>query len=277
MSRILVTGASGTVGQPLVERLRQRGAEVLRATSKRHHAADQTFLDLTDHRSFAPALAGVSRAFVLTPPGFTHQDQLVEPLIEQAARQRLEKLVLMTAMGVDADPTAPLRKAELLLEQSGVPFVVLRPNWFMQNFNSYWLAGIRHAGEIQLPAGTAKGSFIDARDIAAVAAEVLTSDTYRNVHFDLTGNAALDHGEVAGLLARVSGKPIRYRDVSPDEMRSTLQQAGLPPEYAELLLTLLGHFRAGYAERVTAAVPQILGRDAISFEQYASDYRQAWA
>jgi uncharacterized protein YbjT (DUF2867 family) len=83
--------------------------------------------------------------------------------------------------------TAPLRKAERHLEASGLAYNVIRPNWFMQNFNTFWLHGIQTAGQIFLPVGQAKGSFIDARDIAAVAAVLLTSDAFDNRDFDLTG------------------------------------------------------------------------------------------
>lgn len=276
MSRILVVGASGTVGSELSRLLATQGETVLKATSRAPVAADQVQLDLLTQAGPKAAFAGVDRAFFLVPPGHVNQDVLLAPLIDEAKARGLKKVVLMSAMGANADENAPLRKAERLLEASGLAWNVIRPNWFMQNFNTFWLHGIQTAGQIFLPVGAAKGSFIDARDIAAVAARLLTSDTYANRDFDLTGPRALDHTEVAAILTQATGKAIGYTEITPDAMRQGLLGAGLPPAYAEFLLVILGYFKAGYAERTTDAVLQITGRVPRTIEQYAKDYRASW-
>jgi uncharacterized protein YbjT (DUF2867 family) len=155
----------------------------------------------------------------------------------------------MTAMGVDADPAAPLRLAERHLEASGLAWNVIRPNWFMQNFHTFWRPGIVEAGAIRLPTGRAKGSFIDARDIAAVAAALLQRADLAHGAWDLTGREALDHDEVAAILTATLGRPIRYEEVPPDAMRGGLLAAGLPPAYAEGLLAILAAFAQGHAAR----------------------------
>jgi uncharacterized protein YbjT (DUF2867 family) len=126
----------------------------------------------------------------------------------------------------------------------------------MQNFHTFWLQGIVTQGKILLPVGTAKGSFIDVRDIAA-AAVLLTSDTLANRDFDLTGPEALDHDQVAAILSRESGRRITFQDIPPAAMVDGLIGAGLPRPNAEFLVMLLGFFKAGYAERTTDAVAQI--------------------
>ncbi|MEY3251132.1 MAG: azoreductase [Pseudomonadota bacterium] len=161
-----------------------------RATSRAPTAPDQAQLDLVTHQGLKHAFEGVDRAFLLAPPGHVNQHELLGPLIEQARAQGLDKLVLMSAMG------APLRRAGLQLEASGVPFNVIRPNWFMQNFHTFWLAGIRDAGTIFLPAGCAKGSVIDARDIAAVAAALLSS--HAPIAFERYAEEHRAHGQVRG-------------------------------------------------------------------------------
>ncbi len=276
MAQTLVIGANGTVGSALVKLLQDQGHAVRRATSRPATQPGDVHLNLVTGEGRTQAFAGVERAFLLSPPGFTNQDALLNPLIDAARAQGLRKVVLMSAMGANADPNGPLRQAELHLEQSGVPYNIIRPNWFMQNFNSYWLQGILVQGKILLPAGKAKGSFIDARDIAAVAAALLSRSDLNNRDFDLTGGVALDHDQVAAILSRETGRSIGYQEVTPEAMREGLLGAGLPPDYAEFLLVILGFFKAGYAERVTDAVQTITGRAPITFEQYAKDYRQAW-
>ncbi len=277
MTTTLIVGASGTVGSELATRLATAGHTVRRATSRAPTAPDQVQLDLLSHRGLAHAFEGVDRAFLLAPPGHVNQHELLGPLVEQARAQRLDKVVLMTAMGANADPSAPLRRVELQLEASGLPFNVIRPNWFMQNFHTFWLAGIRDHGTIFLPTGNAKGSFIDARDIAATAAALLDGHAHDGADFDLTGARALDHHEAAAILSKAAGRPIAYQDITPEAMLEGLLGAGLPRPYAEFLNLILGYFKAGYAERTTDAVERLTGRAPIAFEQYAQDHRAHWA
>ena len=276
MPTTLIVGASGTVGSELARRLSAAGHNVRRATSRSPTAPDQVQLDLLTHHGLAQAFAGVDRAFLLAPPGHVNQHELLGPLVEHARQQRLDKLVLMTAMGANADPAAPLRRVELQLEASGLPFNVIRPNWFMQNFHTFWLAGIRDHGTLFLPTGTARGSFIDARDIAAVAAALLGGHAHDGADFDLTGAEALDHHQVAAILTQAAGRPITYQDITPEAMLEALLAAGLPRPYAEFLVLILGYFKAGFAERMTDAVERLTGRAPISLAQYAADHRQAW-
>ena len=277
MSNILVVGASGTVGSELARLLAAQGESVVNVTSREPTAANQVQVDLVSRTGLHEAFEGAGRAFLLSPPGHANQDELLAPLIDEARARGLKKVVLMSAMGANADDNAPMRKAEKRLEASGLPYNIIRPNWFMQNFNTFWIQGILQQGKIFLPVGTAKGSFIDARDIAAVAAKLLTSDAFANRDFDLTGPAALDHDTVGAILSRETGRTITFQDIPPAAMLDGLLTAGIPRPYAEFLIVILGFFKAGYAERTTDAVAQILGRAPGAFEQYAKDYRAAWA
>lgn len=277
MSRILVVGASGTVGSELSRILVAQGHTVVKTTSRQPTAADQVRLDLVSQAGLKAAFERIDCAFFLSPPGYVTQDALLAPLIDAAKAHGLQKVVMMTAMGADADEQSPLRKAERRLEASGLNYNIIRPNWFMQNFNTFWLPGIQTAGQIFLPVGAAKGSFIDARDIAAVAARLLTGAEFANRDFDLTGPRALNHSEVAAILTQVSGKVIGFTDITPEAMLQGLLAAGMPRDYSEFLVLILGYFRAGYAERTTESVQQITGQAPRSLEQYAKDYRASWA
>ncbi len=277
MSTILVVGASGTVGSSLVSLLIAAGHTVRRGTSRAPEAADQVHIDLAQRQGLEQALSGVDGAFLLSPPGHANQHELLNPFIDAAGKHHVRKIVLMTAMGADADESSPFRKAERHLESSGLAYNIIRPNWFMQNFETFWLQPILEQGKILLPAGTAKGSFIDARDIASVAAALLTSAKHDNQAFDLTGSGALDHDQVASIISRESGRAVEYVDIPPDALRTPLVQAGLSPDYVNSLLVILGFFKLGYAERVTDAVKQITGSDARLFAAYARERRAVWA
>ena len=276
MNRILVVGANGTVGSELVKLLRKAGADVVAATSKAPTGPAQVHLDLATGAGVEQAFDGVDRAFFMAPPGFTNQHEILAPVIDAAARHKLRRVVLQTAYGANAADTNPMRLAELQLEGSGVPYNILRPNWFMQNFNSYWIEGIVKANAIRLPVGDARTSFIDARDIAASAAALLLGEAHQNQAFDLTGGEALTHAEAAAILSGATGRPIAFEDITPEQMLQQLLAAGLPEPYARFLVVILGVLKEGHAAAITDAVHRLTGRAPIGFAQYARDYRTAW-
>jgi uncharacterized protein YbjT (DUF2867 family) len=275
MSTFLVVGASGTVASEVARLLETAGHHVRRGTS--HEAGPgQVHLDLVKGTGFEAALAGVEAAFAFSPPGYTNQDELLVPFWAASLRAGVRKVVMMSAMGADASEEAPMRKAELALERSGLTWNIIRPNWFMQNFHTFWLHGITARNAIQLPVADARTSFIDARDIAAVAAVLLTTTAQENKAFDLTGSASITHAEVATILSGVLGRAIRFEDVTPEEMRPVLVAAGLPADYSEFLLMILSYQKAGYAERTTPHVQAITGAPPRTFAQYAQDFRSAY-
>lgn len=184
----------------------------------------------------------------------------------------------MTAMGVEhAPPEAPFRKTELLLETSGLNWNIIRPNWFAQNFNTFWISGILKDQKIYFPGGDAVVSFIDARDIAKVASNLLTSDNFNNQAFALTGPTAINHSEVAKILSKVTGSSITYVNITADDFKKGLLGAGLPEDYADFMNYIASALRDGYAAPVTDSISKITGKSALSFEQYANDHKAAWS
>lgn len=275
---ILVVGASGTVGSELSTLLEKQGYRVRATTSKpvNDNSNAKVHVNLATGEGITKAFEGVDKAFFLSPPGFADQYAMLSPLIQEAKRRGLKKVVLMSAMGANASDDTPFRKAEIELEKSGLAYNIIRPNWFLQNFNTFWIQGIREQGKILLPAGNAKVSFIDARDIAAVAAKLLTSDEFNNKDFDLTGPQAVDHAEVADAITKATGKKVSYQEIKPEELRAGLLSAGLPKDYVDFLLLIMGFLREGYSAGVTENVKKITGTAPRSLAAYAQDYKASW-
>lgn len=269
------------VGSALVSELSKAGYRVRAATSRpsevgRKENVEKVLVNLVTGEGLHGAFEGVSRAFFLSPPGHADQYALLSPLIQEAKRRALKKVVLMTAMGANAVETAPFRRAEIELEKSGLNYNIIRPNWFMQNFQTFWIHGIQTAGKIFLPAGDAKVGFIDARDISAVTAKLLTTDTFNNRDFDLTGPASVNHADVAQELSRVSGKQISYQEISTEDFLAGLLGAGLPKDYALFLQMIMSFLKQGYSAATNDNVKTILGREPIGLKTYAEDNKQAW-
>ncbi len=273
---ILVVGASGTVGSELTKILQQSGHTVRQATSKSPSTGEQVHLNLVSGEGLSEAFAGVDKAFFLAPGGYTEQEKLIKSLVLQAQKSKVKKVVFMSAMGANANPESGLRKAEIAVEGSGLVYNIIRPNWFMQNFQSYWVHDIRSQGKILLPAGDAKVSFIDTRDIARVAAKLLTSSEFDNQAFDLSGPAAINHQEAATALSKASGKDIVYAEISPADLKTKLISVGLPPDFVEVFDSLFGFLRLGYSSQVTDAVKTITGSEPLNIDEFAHDYKAAW-
>ncbi len=273
---ILVVGASGTVGSELVRLLKVAGHNVKATTSKTPQTKEQVKIDLLTGVGIKEAFDGVDRAFFMSPPGYADQHQILSPLIQEAKRRGLKKVVLMTALGANAVETSPFRKAEIELEKSGLHYNIVRPNWFMQNFNSFWIQGIREQQKILLPVGQAQVSFIDARDISEVIATLIINEKFNNKAFDITGSESLDHHEVANMISLATRKNIIYQEIDPQVLKSSLLKAGLPEDYADFLLLILDFLRKGYNAHVTNGVKDVLGREPRTMRNYVEDYKSMW-
>ncbi|EYD76875.1 hypothetical protein Rumeso_01525 [Rubellimicrobium mesophilum DSM 19309] len=271
--RILVLGATGTVGAPLVAELVARGERV-RAASRRATevpGAEAVRFDHFDPSTHEAAFEGVDRAYVLMPSGHLNVVETLGPIMDLAARKGV-KVVFQSVFGVEADDSIPYRQVELRLERSGVPFVILRPNWFMDNFHTYWGESIRRQGVVAVPAAEGRTSFIDARDIALAAAAALTSDRFDGRAFNLTGPEALSHHEAAAVLSAALGRTVTYRPVDDETFVGIMTQAGVPEDYARFLAAIYYPVREGWASAVTGAVAELTGQEPRDLRAYARDH-----
>lgn len=173
-------------------------------------------------------------------------------------------------------PIAQLhRPVEEALEAAPVTWTFLRPNFYMQNFSRQMAAGIR-AGVIAQPVSRAPISFVDARDVAGVAATVLTSGGHDGRPYDLTGPRALTFEQVAETFSGALGHSVRFDPRSDEQARAGMLDRGLPPFYADALIDVSRAYRDGGAQRVTAAVEELTGRPPRSLEQFIADHRAAF-
>lgn len=274
MNTILVTGSTGKVGRIVVEELKRAG-EPVRAATRTPAGPDAVELDWHNPATFQPALAGVDRVFLMSPSSEAYPKDLLSPFLQQAADGR-RKIVLMSEGTTHENDDSPLRPLEIAVQSCGSPYVVLRPNWFMDNFHTYWLEPIRQAGVLPLPAEDSRSAFIDSRDIGAVAAAVLRTGSFDGQSLDLTGPAAITYSEAAAILSQASGRSIRYVPVDDESFTASLLQAGIPQLIADHITTLFRITRQGGASQVTPIVQDLTGRSPRKLQQYAQDHAEAW-
>ncbi|PJZ68816.1 nucleoside-diphosphate sugar epimerase [Leptospira perolatii] len=280
--KIFVYGGTGLVSGFVIKQLLEQGHEVYAGTRKPESVKETPNLhwvhvDKDKSGSGLETLDKVDRVFLLSPPGYTDQYSILYPWIERAKSKQIKKVVLMSAIRVDHAPDdAPFRKLEIALENSGLNYTILRPNWFMQNFQTFWISGILKDRKIYFPGGNAKTSFIDVRDIASSVVSALLNDSLNGKGITLTGKESLSHEEVAEKISKATGISVGYVDITPADFKKGLVSAGVPEDYSDFLVYIAGMLKEGYVAPVLNSVKEITGKDPISFEEYAKEYKKVW-
>jgi uncharacterized protein YbjT (DUF2867 family) len=258
---VLIIGGAGKTGSRVNAQLAARGI-VTRTVSR----STATPFDWTRPETWGPALDGVSKAYVTYQPDLAvaGSSEAIAELGGIARAKGLEQVVLLSGRG---EPGA--QRAEAALQASGVPWTTVRASWFNQNFSEgYLIDGVR-AGELALPAGPVPEPFIDVDDIADVVVAALTDERHMNQLYEVTGARALTFAEAVAEIAAAVGRPIRYRQVSPEEFAAAMQQAGVPADIVALLDELFTVVLDGRNAQVMAGVEEALGRPARDFAAYA--------
>jgi uncharacterized protein YbjT (DUF2867 family) len=282
---ILVTGATGNNGRELVRQLTALGQPVRALVRDASDSAKLKGLniellegDFEKPKTLDAALKGIEKAFLLTPVA-EHFDQWQKDFIEAARRARLKHLVKFSGMGASADAKSALlrlhHQTDVILRDSGVPFTILQPNSFHQNMLGS-ANTIKSQGKFYTPLKNAAQSTVDVRDICAVAARALTSAGHEGKTYVITGPQALTFQQVAENLSSILGRRIEYVDVPLSAAEDGMRQSGMPDWSVRTVSELLGYFASGAAATVTDTIPRVLGRPAISFEQFVKDHRTAF-
>ncbi|OGX90986.1 SDR family oxidoreductase [Hymenobacter coccineus] len=289
---ILVTGATGTVGAEVVQALAGRGltvragvhsAEKGDSLRQRNPLVELVELDYARPDTVRAAFAGADRVFLLTP--FSEDKVAVgQRLVDAAQQAGVRHVVCLSGAGADAPDEAQARvrisrwhrAVEEYLEQSGLLYTLLRPSGFLQNLAKYNAEAVRREGKLLLSMGDGRVSFIDARDIAAVAALVLTAPVaaHQGRAYLLTGPAAVGGQDIAAALGAATGRPVSYVDVPGAVAAQALAQA--PAWMRESMRELQRLYKSGAAAGVSPTVEQLTQHPPRSLTQFAQDYQQAF-
>jgi uncharacterized protein YbjT (DUF2867 family) len=276
---VLVTGASGVLGGAILDALSSAGVVVrqgLRNPEKARAGMQSVRFDYTDSTTFVPALNGIHGLVLMAPPLDGDAPAKLGPVIAAAKNMGVEHIVLISAFGVNHNEQAPLRVVEHLVIDSGVPYTILRPNFFMENLSQGSVAGtIKGQNGIFVSAADGKTSFISVRDIAASVVAALQTPMLGR-EFDLTGPEALDHAEVAKVIADVSGRPVVYHALTEEQMIAGLRAHGMPDSAISYLAVLYSVVRAGYAAGITSDVETITRRKPMDFKTFAELVATEW-
>lgn len=265
MNHFLILAGTGKTGRRVANRLTAAGHQIRTASRT---GADVTF-DLDDAATWPAALDGVTAAYLVEPSldAGAENPPRIARLVAAAVEAGVRRLVLLSAPGAD-EKEHPLHTTERAVRESGLEWTVLRPNWFSQNFSEdFWLPAVR-GGVLALPTGEGRVPFIDAEDIADVAAAALTEDGHAGEIYALTGPRAIGFGEAADLIAAASGRPLRYVDLDPEAFRQQQLSYGLPADGVDRITNLLVSVSTGAHEDLEDGVERALKRAPRRFEDF---------
>jgi uncharacterized protein YbjT (DUF2867 family) len=288
MSKILVTGATGTIGKEVVRALRAKNLDV-RAGARTPEklkalealGAEVVALDYEDPASVKAAFQGVDRVFLLTP--FV-EDPI--PLVKgalQAARDAGVRFVLrMSAGGADASSPAVLARhhgeGENLVKESGIPWAIIRPTFFMDNFQNYSGQSIKGQGAVYGAAGTGKIAYVSSADVGAVAAEILANpEKHASKLYEITGAEALTEEQAVAEISRALGREIKYFNMSSKDYEAALRQWGLPGWQIDGLVLLESVKANGWASGIVSTVKDLTGREPERFPSFLARHKSALA
>ena len=284
---ILVIGATGNTGRETALGARAAGAAVRALVRNPAKATDLAAAgveiaqgDLDDAGSLAAAMRGVDKVYLVTPADQRLAEVQVAA-ISAAKAAGVAHVVKSSVLGAAAEAPVLLarmhHRAEEALKASGLGWTVLQPNSFMQNFLGF-AATIAAQGAIYAPAGQGRVSHVDVRDIAAVAVAALTTPGHERQTYVVTGPEALSYDETARLIGKAIGKDVTFVDVPPDAARQSMLSGGMPEWLADDLVALLSVVYArGYAAGVSTIVPELTGRPARTFSQFAAEHAARFA
>jgi uncharacterized protein YbjT (DUF2867 family) len=263
---VLVTGGTGTTGSRVTAVLRERGVPV-RVTSRRP-ANGQVRFEWAEPATHAAALVGVRAVYLVAPVGVADPAPLVAPFLDAARERGVRRVVLLSSSALP-EGAPGLGELHTMVSALVPEPTVLRPSWFMQNFlgDHPHARSARLDGEIVTATGSGRVAFVDAGDIAAVAAHALADDDPHVGEYVLTGPEALSYADVAATLTEVVGRPVRHRAVGVPELAERFVEAGYAADFAAVLAALDGGIARGGEDRTTSAVQEVTGRPPRSFRE----------
>ncbi|MBC7382037.1 MAG: NmrA family NAD(P)-binding protein [Bacteroidia bacterium] len=277
--KVLITGATGNVGMEVISALSKLNHNLDIYAGVRDLSADKiklknyriqfSLFDFADFTTYQTALEGTDILFLLRPPQISEVEKYFKPLIETCKSKDIKHIVFLSVQGVEKSAVIPHHKIEKLIVDSKIPYTFLRPAYFMQNFTTTLRTDLIQNKRIYLPAGKAKFTLIDIRDIGAVAAVILTKiSLHKNKSYELTNKEKLTFTEMAEILSFNLGVNIHYKSPNLLSFFLTKRKEKLPTMLIFVMIMLHYFPRFQNEPETTEWVEKITNRQPITFDQF---------
>ncbi len=276
---VLVTGATGNVGRPLVEAAKELGLTVraaVRPGSRGIEGVPSVPLDFADPATFGPALAGIDGLFLLRPPAISRVGPTLNRLVD-TGRDTLRHVVFLSVAGAEHNRFVPHASVERHLETSGIPYTFLRAGFFGQNLVTAYRADIREDDRLYLPSRNARVAWVDARDLGEAGARAFVTPDAKGAAWTLKGAESRTFEEVASSLSHHLGRTIRYEEASvPGYLWHLLVRQRLSLGLAVVQTVLHVVLRRGSQAEPDPKLAEILGRAPRTIEDTIRDNLPIW-
>ena len=270
---VLVLGATGKTGSRVASKLSELGVTV--RTAARGGAG--IHFDWDNPVTFEGALQGATGVYLLAPVMRVDFAGVVSDFLDQAEQAGVQNVTYLSAYGMEHAPAeVALRAVELDLQSRGsFTHSIIRPAWFMQNFSETFLKPVDD--EIVVPSGAGSEAFVNAEDIASVAAATLAEpERHAGRVYAPTGPESLTLDEAARIISAAVGRAIVYRDTDRSEWVDAMVRSGVPSEYGAVLRTLTETIADGRGAQPNDDVLAVTGAAPIGFADFAAKTAPAW-
>ncbi|MDG9669506.1 ergot alkaloid biosynthesis protein [Hahella sp. CR1] len=278
MRTVLLTGGTGKTGRRIASRLASADVRVRLAARSITvvESCDSTLFDWSDASTFEAALSQVDAVYLLAPSNVSEPLEAMRPFIDLAIKNGVRRFVLLSASSLPRGGPM-LGAVHQYLAENAPEWAVLRPSWFMQNFSEQQhLLTIRDEGAIYSATGDGRIPFIDAGDIAAVAAAALTQREPMNRDLILTGPQLMTYTDAARIISTAIGRPVKHVMLTERQLKERYERIGMTPEYASLLSSLDTAIAGGAEERLTCEVEDATDRPPRTFSDFAVESKLSW-
>lgn len=274
-NKILVTGATGTIGKAVVQSLIKEKANFVAAVRDKATGSEKlgkgvqlvTF-DFEDPSTFEAATQGVDKVFLLGPPLILNLDSLLTPFIDFLKTKEIKRVVYVGSLGMEklADLSFHVILSEKL-KKDGFDYTILKPSFFAQNFKNYESDNITQRSITYAPAGTGKVAFVDVNDIARVAVKALLEDGHIGKEYEITGPETHSYADAASILSKVLDKQVVYPNPSPEEYTGALKAAGAPDFIAPYMISVYSLIANNDVNIVSPVVEKLTGKKPASLKE----------
>lgn len=260
---VLVTGAKGTTGRRIAERLKLEGVE-FRAASR----SSETRFDWANPETWKPALQGMRSVYVV--PEGSAGPEVVASFAKLAADEGVAILVLLSTREAEYEGYENHLAIEDAVIDAGTGWTILRPSWFCQNFYTQFDREVR-SGLLELPAGEGKDPFVDADDVAEVAFQALTMHGLEDKVYELSGPDPLSYREATERISALTGLTVRYEPVSEQTYYQRLREKGIPDDQARVMIVAHRPIAAGDNDFTSEGYRRLTGHPSKDFDTFVSE------
>ncbi len=285
MKKVLITGATGNTGTEVIHALSRINHELDLYAGVRNAEKDkQKFaghnikcipFDFIDINTYKPALLNCDLLFLLRPPQLSDVKKYFKPLIDAAKECGIQHIVFLSVQGAQNSNIIPHHKIEKLIIESKISYTFLRPAYFMQNFTTTLRNDLLQKKRIFLPAGKAKFTIIDVRDVGEAAAIILSNHTkHINQAYDLTNHEQLCFQEMAEKISKGTGNYISY--ISPNLLRFFFTKRKEQTPVMMILVMIMLHYFPRFQKTppVSNRTEKLTGKSSVTFDQFVQDYKE---